>query len=85
MADGGSPAGVCAQASCHRPRLPRVCHGPCMHSGGSTGLGPLVTPVPRHARPGYGELTWRAHGDVVRGSAEVPKQFHLAHFKMSFL
>jgi hypothetical protein len=37
------------------------------------------------ARPGYGEPTWRARGDVVRGSAGLPKQFHLAPFKMSFL
>jgi hypothetical protein len=37
------------------------------------------------AQPGYGEPTWRARGDVVRGSAGLPKQFHLAPFKMSFL
>jgi hypothetical protein len=36
-------------------------------------------------RPGYGELMWRASGDVVRGSAKLHKQFDLAHFKMDFL
>jgi hypothetical protein len=53
MEDGGSPAGVCAQAVCHRPRPPRSRHGPYMHSGGGTGLGPLITPVPRRARAAW--------------------------------
>jgi hypothetical protein len=37
------------------------------------------------ARPGYGEPTWWACGDVVRGCAGLRKQLDLAHLKMDFL
>jgi hypothetical protein len=57
MADGGSPAGVCAQAACHRPRPPRARHGPYMHSGGGAGLGSLVALAPQRVRAA---VVWRA-------------------------
>jgi hypothetical protein len=37
------------------------------------------------ARPGYDEPTWRACGDVVRGCAELHKQFDLTIFHSIFL
>jgi hypothetical protein len=60
MADGGSPAGECAQATWHRPKpLTRVISCRRQH-------GPRTVGVLRHlsvrVRPGYGEPTWRARG-----------------------